>query len=254
MVKNKERKSATISLTFVFISIIAGVLPFILEPEPEAWAFAEAFIALVVGLSSLLVFLMFQSRAKVLDRIFEGQNLLARFQYGEREWNRTVEGEIKDAGIGKIVGFFIGGIFLLIGFVLYLADPRDNGVFMLIMAGLCGFFIMIGFLSAAAAKKRIRGSLPEAVIAKDGLYYQNILYTWNNPTVSYLESVVLHPTQPGTLLFVLRQLSGGRSRIAHYHKHDIPIPIPRGCEVQAEGIVRYFNLPLKKDTLESTSE
>ena len=121
-------------------------------------------------------------------------------------------------------------------------DTAENKLFLLIMLGIAIFFVLIGLLSAILEKRRVEATLPEAIITKEGLFFKNILYTWNAKAISYLESVSLHPDSPASLLFILRQLSGGNLSMAHYHKFMLPVPIPPGEEEQALKIISYFKL------------
>lgn len=248
--KNKERKSANISLIILLISIIAVALPFVIDADMMDWGYGVALIGVVVGLTSFIVFLMYNGRARVRSRMFRNENILAHWKYSEEFWKNEIAKDNADAGIGKIIGFFLGGIFLVIGIVVFAADTDDNGMFFLLMLGLAVFFVIIGFISVSAQKRRIKASVPEVVIANEGLFYKNILYTWNNRAFSYLESVTMHPSEPSTILFVLRQLSGGRGNAAHFHQNFIPIPIPLGQEPSANYLIQYFNLPMATESWE----
>lgn len=248
--KNKERKNANISLIIMFIGIIAVLLPFLSNADLESWGFAVAFIGMILAVTMFFVFLMFNGRAKVQNRIFNNENIMAHWKYSKEFWDRIQTEDTKDAGIGRIFGFFFGGIFTLIGIIVFAVDPEENALFLLFMLGIAIFFVIIGFISTSAEKKRVNASLPEAIIAQEGLFYKNILYTWNTPAISFLESVTLHPVVPGTILFVLRQLSGGRAHISHYHRFYLAIPVPSGEEQSAASIIQYFNMPMRQDRWE----
>jgi ABC-type Fe3+-siderophore transport system permease subunit len=243
--KNKERRSANITLIIMMIGLIFVALPFIAKPNDMAdWGFASIMIGGFVSITTFFVFLMFNGRARVQDRMFSGENLLAHWQYTLEFWQQEIKDDLEDSGIGKIVGFFLGGIFAIIGIVVFAADTDDNAPFLLIMLGIAVFFVIIGFISAASEKKRIATSQPEVLIAREGVFYKNLLYTWNQPAITYLECVTLHPNNPGLLIFMIRQLGG---RVAHYHRHSMVIPVPPGQDQVALQIVNYFNMPATKE-------
>ena len=246
--KNKERKNANVSLIIMIIGLLAAVLPSVLKADMLKWGFAVSFVGGITGIITFIVFLMFNGRARIRERMFHNENVLAHWQYSREFWDQIYKEEMKDSGIGKIFGFFFGGIFTLIGIIIFAADTEENGLFLLIMLGVAVFFIIIGFVSSAASKKRIKTSLPEAIIAQEGLFFKNILYTWKSKGISYLESVTMDPVAPSTILFVLRQLSGGAAvGIPHYHQFFLPIPIPPGQEPTAYSIIQYFNLPMAQE-------
>jgi hypothetical protein len=243
-VKNKERSNASLSLLIFILSVIAALIPFLLEADMERWGFGVVMVSGVTGLTSLVVFLMFNGRARVWDSMFNKENILAHWSYSEEFWDKVSAADAKDAGIGRIIGSILGGIFLLTGIVVYAAGNDEDGIFMMIMSGIAVFFVVIGFISAAAEKKRVRNSIPEVIIARQGIFFKNTLYTWNNKAISYLESVSMHPAEPSTLLFVLRQLSGARGHAFHFHQYQIPVPIPSGQQQSADELIRYFDLPM----------
>jgi len=252
--KNKERRSANVSLIIMVIGILAAALPFILNVDMVMWGFGVAFIGGTTALITFFVFLMFNGRAGVRERMFRDENILARWQYSKEFWEQEYKEDMKDSGIGKIVGFFFGGIFTLIGIIFFAIDTEENVLILLIMLGIAVFFIIIGFISSGAEKRRINSSLPEAIIAQEGLFFKNILYTWNSRAISYLESVTMHPTQPTTILFVLRQLSGGGLSMTRYRQFFIEIPIPLGQEQTAFSIIQYFNIPMTQENVEKMQQ
>ncbi|MCX7842298.1 MAG: hypothetical protein N2489_04405 [Clostridia bacterium] len=242
--KNKERRSANICLAIALLGLAAIVIPLVLEMDMMNGGYASIVIGAFVGLTGFLVFLMFYSRAKVFENMLTGSNLLAHWHYSNDFWQKEMKEEIVDTGIAKIAGAVLGGIFALIGIVVFFADTDENGTFLLIMLGVGIFFTLVGFVAAAANKKRLQEALPEALIAREGIYYKGDLYTWNQRVLSHLECVAQDPTNPSNILFVMRQLSG---RPVHYHQHFISIPVPPGEEGTANNIVHFFNMPMSQE-------
>jgi hypothetical protein len=240
--KNKDRRSAGISLFVMVLGFAAVVIPIVAPESGMDWGYAAAFSGLIVGLTAFFAFLLFNSRARVFKRMFDNERILARFIYPKDFWEKIIKEEREESGAGKALGFFLGGLFLLIGLVMYLI--QQNGLFLLMMLGLAVFFVIVGFLASRADRRRLDQALPEAVIAPEGVFYNNILHTWNVRMTSYLESVSMHPDEPDTLLFVIRQLAGGGSYyIPHFRPGRLSIPIPPGQEQAAYHIISYFNLP-----------
>lgn len=254
-IKNKERRNANISLTIMFFGVIAAIFPFLFKfGIDEGWgiflAFAGAFLAII----SFFVFLMYNSRAKVRAKMFRNENILARWQYSKDFWDRVTKEDLKDSGLGKVFGFFFGGLFAVIGIIVFFLNMDDNGIFLLIMLGVAIFFVLIGFIAAGVEKRRVHNSLPEAVISQEGIFFKDTLYTWNAKAISRLESVSMHPAEPDTLLFVTRQLKGGGLNPVHYPPVPLSIPIPPGQEQSAESIIRFFNLPLSPESIQKMKE
>lgn len=251
--KNKERRNARTSLIIMVIGILAAVLPFALNADMESFGFGVSFIGAILALICFFVYLMFNGRAKVFDRMFHGENVLAHWSYSKEFWEKEQQKDSEDSGIARVVGFFLGGIFALIGIIFMVSDPDDNGMLFLIMLGIGLFFVLIGFISAAREKRRAATMLPEAIIAREGILYKDILYTWNSPKIAFLVSVSLDPAAGDAIVFVLRQLSGGRGMI-RYHKIFVAIPVPPGEEARAAWIINYFDLQPAPDIEDMTDE
>ena len=253
--KNKERRSANISLFIMSIGIFATVFPFALNVGIDDGrgiflAFAGGFIAV----TCFFVFLMYNGRAKVRAKMFNNENILAHWQYSKEFWDQVTKEDMKDSGLGKVFGFFFGGLFAIIGLIVFFLNTDDNGVFLFIMLCVAVFFVIIGFIAASVEKKRAANSLPEAIIAQEGLFFKNTLHTWNARAFSRLESVSMHPTEPNTLLIVTRQLSGGGINRVHYPPVPLAIPIPPGQEQSAFSVINFFNMPLAPGVWEETQE
>lgn len=242
--KNKERRSANVSLAVILLGFSGVVIPFMANFDMIKGGYASIVIGAIVGITAFLIFLMFNSRARVMENMFSDSNLLAHWQYSQEFWQEETREDIKDTGVAKIIGFVLGGIFLLIGIVVLAADPDDNGAFFLIMLGVAVFFVIVGFVAAAANKRKLQSALPEALIAREGVYFKGELYTWNQPVVSYLECVAADPAAPNKILFVFRQLGG---RAGHYHQHFVSIPVPPGQETSANQIIQFFNMPMTQE-------
>jgi hypothetical protein len=241
-IKNKERKNSNLCLFFLILGISVVTLPLaFLEDVPE-WGYALIFLGAVDVIISFILFIMFIGRARVYEEMFNNQNVLAYWKYPDEFWEKENIEDMKQTGIGKIAGFFIGGIFLLIGIIIFLADTEENALFFLIMLAVSVIFVVVGFAATAAEKSRIKLSKPEAIISKRGLFFKNTLYTWHSKKIAYLESVSINPEDQSMLLFVIRQLSGGvTGKPVHYHAHNISIPIPQGMENSALDIINYFS-------------
>ena len=238
--QTQEHKSAIIALGIMLAAILAAVLPSVIQADMMQWGYAVSFIGVFIALSAFVVFLMFRGRATVRSHMLDPQKVLARWEYSKEFWTELVSEDQSDAGIGKIGGLALAGIFALIGFAVFLADTHDHGLFLILMLGIALFFVFVGFASSRAAKRRIENSLPEAVISREGLFFKNILYTWNARKVAYLESVGISPEQPTALVFGIRQLSRGWSNSVRYQLLEVSVPIPPGQEQAAEEIVRIL--------------
>ncbi|NTV90733.1 MAG: hypothetical protein HGA22_10325 [Clostridiales bacterium] len=250
MPKNRERKSANISLIFVLIGVIMISAPFLLQADMMNWGFASVVVGGFILFAAGISFLLFNKRAKVTSDILNETNLLARWTYDPEYWRREVAEEIESLSGIRIIGGIIGGILAIIGFIIMLTDPEDNAAFFLVMLAIGLIIFFIALASAAVQKKRLLNEPGEAVIVRDGVYYKGQLTDWNGVT-SVLEGVCIDPRNPANLLFAYKYLSGSRARMPHMHPGTLQIPIPQGAEQSAYYIINYYNMPLSQERLDS---
>lgn len=241
--KNKEKRNAALSFIVMAAGMLCAVFPFLLSEYPSDRQLAVAFAGIATAITALFIFMMYKSRAEAYDRILSGSETLAHFYYPAGSADDRFGGAAPD-GAGPVIGSFIGAIFAVTGFALYLSDSRENGSFFILMLVLAGFFVLTGFAASFAEKRRYRNTLHEAVIAKEGLYFKNTFYTWNDRRFSYLESVSRHPAEENSLLFCLRRV--GRNRLNPVWRQPlmVTVPVPEGQEGAADYIVSYFGLPM----------
>lgn len=243
--KNTERRSANVCLALMSSGLVALILPSALDANMMQWGYAVSFVGGFVAFSFLLCFFLFNGRAKVMDRIFNNQRVLAHWKYDEASWGRMTTQDRGNTVLFKIFGLLLAVVFLLIGIVGYLSGMADGAPFAGSMGGVAVVFIIVGIVSSRSGKKRVDTSSPEAIISQDGLYYKNILYTWNTKRLADLQSVDRDPEDASALLFSMKQLQGGgKFNIARHQSFAVSIPIPPGEEEKADEIIRHFGLPL----------
>ena len=240
-IKNKESRHAKISFGVMGVGLLGIAMPFLPGISGEDAGYAAFFIGICLALTAGITGLMFLGRARVFNRMME-ERLLAHWTYSTSEWERICREDLEEAGTGKGVGLFLGGIFLLIGVIVFLTDVDENGLFLMFMVGIALFFGVIGYAAAGADRRRIQTAPPEVWISRDGLFYKNMLYTWNKRRFAYLEYVGLNPEEAGYLVFAICQLNGGRGHVTRYHRFLVSIPIPFGEEGTAQNVIDHFKL------------
>ena len=232
------KKGRTINLLFLLLGLTMTVLPFAIDADIMAWGAACAFVGFFIFVTALILLPFFVKRAAVMNKIQKGEGILAWWRYPAEAWEKERQSQIADLGGIKIGGFVLGGIFLLIGIILFATDPDDMGLFLAIMGGIGLLMVVVSQLSAAAQKKRLMVTQDEAIIHTDGLFYRGELTTWGSG-MNRLKAVGWNMRNPYQLLFCYRQMRrhGDRRAIAM-------IPIPPGQEQIAANVVGWFNRPL----------
>lgn len=252
-VKNRERTGMRISLIILALGIAAAVLPFVAGLDMFEFGYGLMMIGGFFALMGFISYLIFRKRAVVMQKMLTG-NIITRWKYDPEKWAEMVREEIASNTGLKVMGIFIGSLFLVIGFIFVLAD-EENAAFFGIMAALAVLFFCIGFLSYSTHKRRLLKDPGEVTITRDGVYYMGVLTDWNGVT-SILDAVGFHPKRTDLLVFSYRQLAG--RRVPRLRRSTLSIPIPPGCEADAGAVVQFFNKPftneLYREMLKSEEE
>lgn len=250
-VKNRERRDANISLIVLLIGGAMIGIPFLFEDSFMNWGYASMFVGAIVALTAFFTFLMMNGRAKVYKRILEEKNILAHWIYDPKFWRDYIAEDLAFTKTARWIAYGLGIIFVLIGFVVYVADPDENLMFFVIMFVVAVIIFIGANIGINVQKNRLTKGVGEAIIVKEGVYFKGTLYTWNQKAISYLEGVGINPTNAKELLIIFRHL-GGRS--ARYIRNVIGIPIPLGEEERANRIVNFFNMPLPPDAFDEEDQ
>ncbi len=232
------KTARSVTLVFLLLGLVMTVLPFALDADFTAWGGASAFVGFFILVTSLLLLPFFGKRVAVMNKIRKGEGILAWWRYPAEAWEKERREQIADLGGMRIAGLVLGGIFLLIGIVLFATDPDDMGLFLAIMAGIGLLMAAVSQLAAAAQRKRLLATEDEAVIHTDGVFYRGELTTWGSG-MNRLKAVGWNMRNPYQLLFCYRQMRRHGDRRA-----VTVIPIPSGQEQVAAQVVGWYNRPL----------
>lgn len=238
MNRNKGMAGIYTGIVLSALGVLAMALPFAAGADMTAWGYgtvAVGFLVLAAGVTTLLLYL---HRRKILRRMMEGREALARWTYDAAYWRAAQMDEVRSNKGMPVFGAILGGIFLIIGLVFYLTDPDDMGLMLAAMAGIGLLIAGVAWLSTVLRNRAILKSPGEVVIARGGVYYQGYLTDWNAVTSVFELAKVQKTKKHARLVITYRQLAG---RYARFQNAQIAIPIPEGREAEAEAVANKLN-------------
>lgn len=240
--KNRERTGMRVSLAILFFGAAVIIFPFLASLDMFRFGYGLIFIGGFFALMGFISYLLFRKRALVMQKILTG-NIIAQWKYDPAKWIDMVNEEVSDTAGLKIMGIFVGSLFLVIG-VIFMFAGADEPAFFGMMMAFAVLFYCIGFLSYSVHKRRLLRAPAEATITRDGVYYMGTLTDWNGVT-SVLDAVGFHPKKTNLLVFSYRQLSG--ARVPRMRRSTLCIPIPPGMEADASAVVEFFSKPFDRE-------
>lgn len=228
---------------WVYISLIAAVVFLIIivvagsTMDGMSGGYAVSFTSFFLMLCGFAVALLFFTRARAMDDILNGKNLLAHWVYPEDETRKSIDREFIDYKEANRALLFIVGGFLVIAMVLMIIFGGEAGV---ATAGvLFVVLIIIAIVSVVAPRlerKRALTAPQDAYITDTGIIYEGGVFPFRSflmimDGVSYEKETKKHPP---LLVFSFIQLVG----LYILRPYAVSIPVPRGEEEKARGIAR----------------
>jgi len=236
MMENNEWKWVHISLgaavVFVLLIIVASI-----SMDGMSGGYAVSFTSFFLMVCAFAVALLFYTRARAMDDILNGKNLLAHWVYPEDETRRSIEREFIDYKESNRALLYVVGGFLVLAIILMLIFGGEPGVETAGM--LVGVLIIVAVVSVVAPRlerKRALNTPQDAYITDTGIIYEGRVYPFSSfllkmDGVSYEKGTAKHPP---LLVFSFIQLIG----LYILHPSAVSIPVPPGEEENARGIAR----------------
>lgn len=228
---NPQQVVAIWSFAISLISLFALISVFMFEIDISRGGGAILLIGLLLFLTSLIVMLMYLSRTANFDKIYNCTNYLAKWNYNEIIWNNFIETDFREkVSANKVTYSMILGIFILITFVIMLADFNAVKTMFPFFIGFFIILFLIAILVPKLSAYRLKKSSPVCIITKDGLILGKQFHNWTK-FGARIENVDINKDEQLLLLITY-------SYPARYGRqsYTIRVPIPPGENEKAEEV------------------
>jgi hypothetical protein len=218
-------------------AVVFGVLSFgaLTYINGFSGGYALAFLAILLSVSSLGTAALFFQRARAIDDVLSGKQVLAHWVYTRDDAEKSVEREyVSYLGANRALFIVVGVIIVLAMLVLVRFGGTGGwyaaGMLLVVLA-------IIAVVSEAAPRlerHRARRAPKEAYIAQNGIIYEGSAY----PFLSFIVKMQAVRYDEGTgsgppsLVFSFLQLI-----LIIVRPFDVTIPVPCGQEERAREIV-----------------
>ncbi len=248
MLNNREQIGVTIGWLITALGSALIIVPPWIGANMMRGGYALQFIGILVVATGLLIIWLWRARANVMARLLAGDNLLAQWTYAPAQAQRYAAATFAEAREQNRGVFFITAtLFVVIGIPVLVIPLWHDLVewpdpFAWIIVG--GYFALIPVLGLFAwgmpllAYRRALQDGAQVWIARDGLFVNGALYTWQRP-LSFLRRVRFnHAANPPALQFDIANLT--RLGVLHYATTTVRVPVPPDQAAQAENVTRFF--------------
>ena len=237
MKDNPQRRTTTIWGIITVIAVFAIFAPHIFGMDGFSGGFAISTLSFFVAITGIIVVVIYVKRARALDRLFQGENLLAHWTYSPEEWRQYTEQEFQTERKEKWGLFYlIAGIALFLGIIFLIIDPKAGLFVFFVMLGLIALIAFVAWITAWSTYRQNKKYLGEAYIATTAVYLNRQFHTWKG-LGARLVSVIL-AEEKGQQLVAFTYAAPARTGMQEY---TVRLPVPRGKEKAAEAIAEKLS-------------
>jgi uncharacterized membrane protein len=223
----------------VLVGAAMAVAPFLAPDVFRSWnggQYAMGIVGLLIALTAFFSSFLFRRRRLVRDALLDDAKLLLRWSYDPAEWHRYTEEDFVRERKAKWALFGIVAFFcVVIGGFFFVMDPRGGGPWVLgVLLGLCAVISVVILLTTSLQRKHRLAGPGGARLGEDGLLLGGELHAWKG-FGARLEGCNVVEGRPPCIEFVYSTPAKNGRQI-----NSVRVPIPTGCEAEAEGIVGHF--------------
>jgi len=234
--KNPQRTVARVWLGVAVVAAFLTALPFLIGMDGMSGGFALSLVSFFFAISGVIVAIIFGSRAKALDGVVSGKDLLARWRVDPETRKSAIEREFSEEKKAK-AGLFLVVLVItvVIGLVFVLVDREAGPIVFLVL--LC-VLVLVGLVAWSTPRLRRRRGLRatgEILIAKDGAYVNGMFHTWRLLGARLEQALYTEGTPPVLAITYSAPVRYGRQNYTFY------APVPAGEEETGRRVADQLN-------------
>ena len=233
---NPPRRTLNVWIVITILGIFAIFAPTIFGMDGFNGGYAISTLSFMLVVTGIIVIIIYSGRARTLDKILNGDNLLAHWTYSPEEWNSYADTQYKEEKSGKKALFYVIAAFALFFGVVFMIIDFESGIF--VMGVMLALIVVIAFTAWFTSWYNYRENkkyLGETYISEDAVYINRQLHTWRGLGAK-LDSVDLNQ---GKSQLLLQFVYSAPTRTG-MQEYTVRIPVPKGQEEAAEKIFKHF--------------
>jgi len=232
--KNSQRRIVNLWWILMAVFIFLVFLPTIIGLDGFDGGFAMSFVSAFLVIMSLIVILIYRSRAKQLDNILAGEGRIAVWKYSPEEWERFTRIDFEEEKKAKKFLFILVSVIcVIVGILLWIAI--EDVLIMFISLCIIPVVAIPAFLAPRMRYKKLRNSEGKALISEKGVIVGKMFHLWVKLGARLDQVVLVTDENPPILEFhySMPTRTGRQEEVAR-------VPVPYGKMDEAERIGNYF--------------
>jgi hypothetical protein len=232
--KNSQRRIVNLWWILLVVFLFLVFLPSIIGLDGFDGGFAMSFIAGFMVIMSIVVILIYRSRAKQLDSILAGEGRIAVWKYSPEEWERFIAIDFEEEKKAKNFLFkLVSVICVIVGIILWIVI--EDVLIMFISLGIIPVVAIPAFLAPRMRYKKLKNSEGKALISENGVIVGKMFHLWVKLGARLDQVLLVTDEQPPILEFhySMPTRTGRQEEVAR-------VPVPYGKTDEADRIGNYF--------------
>jgi hypothetical protein len=235
MQPNPPRTTSNAWWIITALAIFGIFAPELLGLDGFNGGFAISAVCIFLAIMGIIIALIYMARARKLDKILKGTNLLAHWTYSQDEWQQFTEEEYKRQKAGnKGLFIIIAAISLVIGIIFFIIDHDAGKWVFLTMVGVVALIGFVAWFTAFYNHWQNKNSLGEVYFTPDAVYLNRQLHDFKSLDAK-LENVALK----GKLHPYIEFVYSAPTR-AGRQDYQARVPIPQGKDAEARELVGKY--------------
>lgn len=236
-IPNPQHTYAYIGLGISLLSALMMALPIMELVDVMNGGGAMLLVGLLLFIMGWVIFALFRKRALLLDRMLQGKELLAYWEYSPEEWSDFTKEAFEERKSANKATFLLIAVISVVVMGLFMLAMGFDEASLLVGAFMLGFLVLLGGVAALSAwlpyRRRRRLSRGRVLIAQKGLWVEGDLHEWI--TIGNRLEAVVYESADKRLLFRYSAMNRtGRQYL------DVSLPVPSGKEKQAQQLLTAF--------------
>jgi hypothetical protein len=238
--QNKEKTGVWIGALIALAGLALMFLPGLFGVDMMNLGYALAFFGLFLLITGLITALIFRARARTMEQLLAGEEVLAHWTYQEFEGQHQVETEYKrlterNRSLYLVMVFWfvlIGGAFVVAD---YVRTEEFNGLFIGLFFGCMLLLGAVAFLAPILWRRGAAQASRQVIISRNAVVMNDALHSWKGPLEQLVGVEYRQDLDAPALVFSIRYLS--RIEPVTGSIETVIVPVPPGKQEAARRVL-----------------
>lgn len=234
---NPPRSTARVWWIITALSVLGIFIPQLIDIKMYAGGAAIVVVCILLAITGIIVSIIYSIRARKLDNILRGDNLLAHWIYSPDEWQQYTEEEYTRQKAGNRTLFIITAVVTLVCGSGYWIFNRTIGYWAFIaVAGVIAVTGFVAWFTPYYNHRQNKIGQGQALFTRDAVYINRQLHDFKG-LGSKLEKTEIKGERQRYIEFSYSMPTrNGRQT------YEARVPVPLGKEDEARDLVEKYNL------------